>query len=92
MRNTNGNIMLVQSWQSIETAPKDETYILLYFPYENCSPFDDDGVITGFWHEADSNIPNDKSGWYHSEASGNALNKFSDPTHWMPCPRPPHER
>lgn len=69
-------------WQPIESAPKDGTDILGYFPdwkrpiavtcwmdYKSL----DHGVVT-----------------YHSQYwfTGIAMNK-SNPTHWMPLPDPP---
>jgi hypothetical protein len=72
-------------WQSIETAPKDETFVLLYFP-PGMEPWqaEADGMVLGFWSE-------EYADWFHSEAAGNSLTArgAAQPTHWMPLPEPP---
>jgi hypothetical protein len=69
-------------WQPIETSPKDETWVLLYFA--NGSPWqvEADGMILAFW----SVEGND---WFNGEAASNSLTGHNDPTHWMPLPEPP---
>jgi hypothetical protein len=70
-------------WRPIATAPKDETFVLLYFPDMN-RPWqaEADGRVIGFWSEKYRE-------WYHSEAAGNSLSEYAHPTHWMPLPEPP---
>lgn len=67
-------------WQPIETAPKDETWLILLFDYR-----DEPVVCAGFWSE--------DGGWYGSEADSNQLRgpDNNGPTHWMPLPPPPND-
>jgi hypothetical protein len=61
-------------WRPIETAPKDGTYVLLWFP-ETDLP-----VRVGYWSRADY--------WY--SYAGHVRRRFeSGPTHWMALPAPP---
>jgi hypothetical protein len=65
-------------WRPIETAPKDETWVLLYFPGG-----DETKCKTGFWSEGSVD-------WYGSESDSHSMTDFFDqPTHWMPLPEPP---
>lgn len=67
------------SWRPIETAPMDETWVLLWFPTL------EGNVRTAFYGGLD-----DEPGWYDSEAASRALTDFGDfPTHWRPRPEPP---
>ena len=70
------------NWQSIDTAPKDETVVLLYFP----ASYDSDGMRVGWWFEDTQG----ESGWYEREESSHKLTDFyGEPTHWQPLPDPP---
>lgn len=63
--------------QPIDTAPRDETFVLLYFPDA------ESGWKVGFWSEKYQN-------WYESECSSHALTDWDDrPTHWAPLPKTP---
>ena len=68
------------TWQPIETAPKDGTKFLAYWPdvHGNQS----ESVVTT-WHEQYSYLLNAFHTPYDSEDWTNA------PTHWMPLPEPP---
>jgi hypothetical protein len=70
------------NWQPIETAPKDGTLVLLYFP-GGC--FSNDGnVCVGFWSTDGSDD------WFSRECDSNSMTELGDfPTHWMPIPEPP---
>lgn len=60
-------------WKPIETAPKNETLVLLYFPSGNEG---EDRYKVGFW----STNGND---WFDSEAASNPLTAWGDkPSHW----------
>lgn len=67
-------------WQPIETAPKDETGVLLFQGGQTFSPceWQKEGVISevGFWL------------WWQSESSG-WMTELKNPTHWRPHPEPP---
>lgn len=65
-------------WQPIETAPKDGTQILLFWPYIT----QEGGVTTGHWYRAGEGVPDR---WYSPIVNGYA----TPPTHWMPLPSPP---
>ena len=66
-------------WQTIETAPKDGTSILLF----------GGEIHEGFWDELDFNefygIP--IKGWNFGCANIDPTN--FEPTHWMPLLKPP---
>lgn len=63
----------MSEWRPIETAPKDETTILVYRPGA-----DDNYILKigtdnwGYWCNS----------WAHSA-------RHTQPTHWMPLPEPP---
>ena len=69
------------NWQPIETAPKDGTEVLVFWPYWSRKPF------IAFYS-------GDVGGWdgerclspTHCEAYAERA-----PTHWMPLPEPPEE-
>ena len=64
-------------WHPIESAPRDETVVLLYCP----DSWDSDEVRVGWWFE---------DGWYDSEGASHPLTDiYGTPTHWMPLPSPP---
>lgn len=75
----------MSDWQPIETAPKDETQVLLWVP---ARPWDAACAVVGEfsgvgrprWREA--NI----DGWEWDGPLAEAA-----PTHWMPLPPPPTE-
>lgn len=67
-------------WQPIETAPKDETPVLVYA---------ESGMFVVRW----LNRQNYNEGWWHID--DNRYGPFAVrgplPTHWMPLPEPPKE-
>ena len=68
-------------WMPIETAPKDETVVLLYCP----ESWDTDGVRVGWWTDSWA-----QGGWFDDEAaSGPLTGLYGMPTHWQPLPSPP---
>ena len=70
-------------WQSIETAPKDGSYLLLWEQYSE-APF------VGYWSCGSWSVSHE-----HVDAEGgwdgaNVVDALSMPiTHWMPLPPPP---
>ena len=69
---------VVPGWQPIETAPTDETALILW-PYTHSEIFAGTGpqeVVVGFWSE--------NYGWYNPEER-----KTFEPTHWMSLPAAP---
>lgn len=66
-------------WQPIETAPKDETEVLLYCPDDVLPQW---SITTG-WA--------DNHGWHLVQTGGYAEDNdvYPNPTHWMPLPKPP---
>jgi hypothetical protein len=75
----------MSEWLPIETAPRDGTGVLLFFP----SRYGDHIVISGFWGGTDE--PDPEPGWYHRECDSNKLTGWGDePTHWMLMPEPPN--
>ena len=70
-----------ETWRPIETAPKDETDVLLYFPLTELPQYWDRIIIARF-HDG------------HWVWQGRAVRGYSDayqPTHWQPLPDPPAE-
>lgn len=68
----------MSEWQPIETAPRDGTEVILYFP-EWCG--EKNMVETGFWDQRyDGDI---NAAWEFAYGSGDSA------THWMPIPAPP---
>jgi len=64
-------------WRTMETAPKDGTNILLWWPEQFHCP------LTGHW--ADKWNP-----WIGWKVTGWSHGKFiTSPTHWRPLPSPP---
>lgn len=76
----------MSGWKPIETAPRDETWVLLYFPdghwlADGCK------VALGFWNTGDD------PDWYAHECDSKPLSAFeSVPTHWMDIPAEPGEK
>jgi hypothetical protein len=66
-------------WQPIESAPRDETWLLLYWGDEQPWQVEANGMALGFWSIEGAD-------WFDSEAASNPL---LAPTHWMPLPAPP---
>ena len=70
-------------WQSIETAPKDGSYLLLWEQYS-------DAPFVGYWLRGSWSVSHE-----HVDAEGgwdgaNVVDDLSMPiTHWMPIPTPP---
>jgi len=82
-------------WRDIESAPRDGTEILVYWPRV---ALDDDGNPTGEVLSEAGHISvssNSFGGWEPDnvvEANGHYFDddfEFGDPTHWMPLPAPP---
>lgn len=61
------------NWQTIETAPKDWTDVLLFDPEY---PNDHRKVLEGYW-DADAEV------WLSADK------ERVFPTHWQPLPNPP---
>ena len=64
-------------WQSIDTAPKDGTHILL--------PFGGSCIVGYWWHS-----PGGEENRWCADLSANRDEDLS-PTHWMPLPPKPQE-
>lgn len=85
----------MSEWQPIESAPKDGSYMLLYFP-EGARSLREDydaqdwseyepAMMLGFW--SGDNYPENE--WTHDFYEG--ISFYGEPTHWMPLPTPPTE-
>lgn len=77
----------MSSWQSIESAPKDGTEVVLGIPLKwGKASLDkkDDRVGTGFYNAG--------AYWWDSKHyvwRNRIANITTQPTHWMPCPELP---
>lgn len=73
-------------WEPIETAPKDGTWVLLWFPHRNLA-------IGGCWDwagEGDWEMGiQDWQEWRTDDDVVIQEEPGLEPTHWMPLPEPP---
>jgi hypothetical protein len=73
----------MSEWLPIETAPKDGSAVLGYFPGYDGVSFARRDVIAMYW-----------SGWgggiWDCASSGHHIHQ--SPTHWMPLPSPPDSK
>lgn len=74
----------IMDWQPIETAPKDGSYVLLFFPVR--------GVMRGRWNN-DAYATKPRPYWRHDlePLYGTREVRKYQPTHWMPLPPPPSQ-
>lgn len=71
-------------WQSIETAPKDGTPVLLYKPNEKrMGAYTLAGYWDGQWWGC--------GGWELVWRSRLDHKEYGRPTHWQPLPEPPED-
>lgn len=68
----------MNDWQPIETAPKDGSRILLYWPKTTRIPIK---IIIGNW----------RGDYWSNDLLYFDEEKRNCPTHWMPLPEPPQE-
>lgn len=71
------------NWQTISTAPKDGTRVLLGRFVKNCAHGHDGGIRVDWWHSA-------RRGDEY-EGFGHFNTVMWPPTHWMPLPPPPKD-
>jgi hypothetical protein len=74
-----------RTWESIETAPKDGTDVLVMYVH-----IDTQVVHNGFWIGTDDTENESDIGWWsyeHSEVSRIKLDNWMTPTHWLPLPK-----
>ena len=68
-------------WQTIETAPRDGQYLLLWTPK---------GIeghpSLGYWGRENRHNP---IGWVTLSHDGYPINRIDQPEYWMPLPLPP---
>jgi len=79
-----------QTWQPIETAPKDGSHILLFWPKTNEYPTGDGYRVEGArWYSKEECVGPTRY-WEPSFVSiSQTAHHFCGMTHWMPCPKPP---
>lgn len=70
-------------WQPIETAPRDETEILLFHADAARWPYSDSGMVIGFSSTVSAVY------WFQYEFDSHHIHP--SPTHWMPLPQPPED-
>lgn len=87
----------MSEWMPIETAPKDETELLLYAPGLD-APYwmslsrnperypADSGIVVGRFYDGNWVCHGGEASWENSTAPIHV-----DPTHWMPLPAAPQE-
>lgn len=74
-------------WQPIDTAPKDGTYILLYYPAWPSTLWIGHYWITETFIHGKSNGRHEK--WYATGMAMSGSKSDPEPTHWQPLPEPP---
>ena len=67
----------MSEWKDISTAPRDGTWIMVYWPTMSIGMF----PFTVFWDE----------GWEPASNYARDYGEVY-PTHWMPLPKPPTEK
>jgi uncharacterized protein DUF551 len=68
-------------WQPIETAPRDGTNIMLYYPLKEVNE-SWEGIVFCYWNKWENN-------WVWSGRARRTFSRGFQPTHWMPLPEPP---
>lgn len=78
----------MSEWYPIETAPKDGTRVLLFYP--KCGEYGQDNVIFGEF-DSDKYAKNPRPFWSNDRRGlyGTLQTRAQQPTHWMPLPGPP---
>jgi hypothetical protein len=71
----------MSEWQPIESAPKDGTHVLLWFPAGYWAT--EVHVAIGLWDSGED------EGWYAGDESHSMTAHGAPPTYWMPLPAPP---
>ena len=79
------------SWQPIETAPRDGTWVML--TGGSCIEYRWDGdneptCVAGQW-TAYLNGREVQGHWQFAWYDGGYYGRYDNPTHWMPLPEPP---
>ena len=64
-------------WRDIATAPKDGTYVWLWWPYWFTMG------TRGMWNHGR---------WHSEDVISDLVVQESGPTHWMPLPAPPRPK
>lgn len=75
-------------WRTIETAPKDGTWVLL----TGCISDDEDRgqpCVVGQWTNYLNGNTLPDGWWQFAWFDGGYYGRVSPPTHWMPLPSPP---
>lgn len=85
----------MDDWQPIDSAPKDGTSVLIYWPNYNYDGFDQrpqSVMAIGRWKENDrlENSPGYFSDTTEWDDYGLAQPEYA-PSHWMPLPEPPRD-
>ena len=80
--------VLFGSWSPIETAPKDGTNVLLYYPGYSRKEW----IGRYYKNETYSHgvLTRKSEGWHNGADTLLGMVKECDPTHWMPLPSPPN--
>jgi hypothetical protein len=77
----------MKNWQPIETAPKNGTDILLFYPCYNRKIWI--GSYNKNQHFRNGKLESESEGWSIEKPLLSSL-KSCNPTHWMPLPSVPN--
>lgn len=75
------------NWQPIETAPRDGSDVLLFFPLDGLDHRNHARTVICFWRLNETYPAT--SGWVFQGRAVRAYSSIYQPTHWMPLPEPP---
>ena len=79
-----------QTWQPIETAPKDGSHILLFWPKTGHYPTHDGYHVEGARWLCKEECVGGRRYWDpHFVSISHEQLHFTGMTHWMPLPKPP---
>jgi hypothetical protein len=80
----------MNTWQTIETAPKDGTVVMLYYPDYHRK------IWIGHYYNTETyehgNLKHKSEGWHTGSTLTFGLVKECLPTHWMVLPEAPNEK
>lgn len=75
------------TWQTIDTAPKDGTQVLLYLPGRSPGH----RVITGFYFRSERFLNGKSTHLEEGWSAGHLRPPKPEPSHWMPIPAEPED-
>lgn len=75
-----------EGWRPIETAPKDGTDVLLFYPLDGLRHDWNPKIVIGHWRHFESATDEN---WVFQSRAVRGYSPTYQPTHWMPLPMAP---